>query len=156
MLKNRICLILLVFSLILPVYAELDEDIVENKNSGSFEEVILNEQNEFEQDSDTANKEVLDSMQVPDNTSEESAPKTLISTQYKNPTSKKVIIKNFLFAMLGVLVSSFLIFAILSIYNKIRDGFFEQIMPADNDSTLNTPEDMNEAVKGFVERTKWE
>ena len=142
MLKNRVCIILLIVSLILPVYAELDEDIIENKNTGSFEEVTLNEQSGIEQDSDLINQE--------------SAPKTLISNQYKNPTSKKVIIKKFLFAMFGVLLSSFLIFAGLSVYNKIRKGILEQIMPADSDSSLSIPGDINEAVKGFVERTKWE
>ena len=54
----------------------------------------------------------------------------------------------------GVAVSSFALFFLLTIYNKIR-GKYEQIRTPENETTLETPQDYNSAVKIFLEKTKW-
>ena len=60
--------------------------------------------------------------------------------------------------MFGVGVSSILIFVLLSVYNKIRNNFSkdDQIMKSDNKTSLETPEDLTEAVKTFLDKTKWD
>lgn len=76
------------------------------------------------------------------------------NTEYKQPTSKRKIAKKFLTAMGGVAVSSFALFFLLTIYNKIR-GRYEHIKTVDNETTLETPQDYGKAVKIFLEKTRW-
>ena len=76
-------------------------------------------------------------------------------TPYKKPYSKKKVVKKFLFAMLGVGISSFLIFFCLSLYNKIRDKFIGQVKTLDGKTSLQTPDDLDSAVKTFLEKTDW-
>ena len=57
--------------------------------------------------------------------------------------------------MFGVAISSFLIFAILSIYNKLRDGFSNKIRTPEGEVSLQTPNNMRNAVKTFLEITDW-
>lgn len=76
------------------------------------------------------------------------------NAEYKQPISKRKIAKKFLLAMGGVAISSFSLFFLLTIYNRIR-GRFEHIKTVDNETTLETPQDYNQAVKIFLEKTKW-
>ena len=57
--------------------------------------------------------------------------------------------------MFGVALSSFMIFAILTIYNKIREGVLDKTKTLDGDISLDIPDDLNGAVKTFLEKTKW-
>ena len=75
---------------------------------------------------------------------------------YKQPVSKKKMAKKFLMAMGGVAISSVLLFVFLTIYNKIRAS----ILAPKNDqqsgeTSLVTPETLTDAVKTFLDKTKY-
>jgi len=74
--------------------------------------------------------------------------------QYKQPISKRKIVKKFLAAMGGVAVSSFAIFFLLTIYNRVREDYV-QIKTVDGEPTLETPDDLDSAVRTFLNKTKW-
>ena len=78
----------------------------------------------------------------------------VIDTEYKQPLSKRKIAKKFLLAMSGVGISSFLIFFLLTIYNRIRESYCDVKTP-DGEFSLETPTDLEKAVKNFLEKTKW-
>lgn len=73
----------------------------------------------------------------------------------KQPVSKRKIAKKFLLAMAGVAVSSFSIYFILTIYNRIREGFVPPTKTPDGEISLETPDDLSSAVKTFLEKTNW-
>ena len=77
-----------------------------------------------------------------------------VENDYKQPISKRKIAKKFLYAMAGVGVSSFAIFFMLTLYNRIRERYL-QVNTLDGDTSLETPEDMSSAVKVFLEKTRW-
>lgn len=80
-----------------------------------------------------------------------------IETQLKQPVSKKKIAKKFLLAMSGVAISAILLFLILTVYNKIRAGIFGQTQENPNGETsLVTPDSLPDAVRTFIDKTKWE
>lgn len=79
----------------------------------------------------------------------------VIDSQYKQPISKRKIAKKFLLAMGGVAVSSFSIFFLLTIYNRLREGFIAPINTPDGETSLETPDDLNAAVRTFLEKTNW-
>ena len=59
-------------------------------------------------------------------------------------------------AMLGVAFSSFFIYFVLIMYNKIRDSFVSPKADYKYDEpTLDSPEDTEDAVRSFLERTNW-
>lgn len=74
---------------------------------------------------------------------------------YKQPISKKKLVKKFLLAMLAVGVSSLILYFGLSVYNRIREGLPVQIKTSKGDSTLSAPDDFSDAVKTFLEKTNW-
>ena len=78
-----------------------------------------------------------------------------IQESFKQPISKRKIAKKFLAAMGGVAVSSFAIFVLLTAYNRIRDGFKGQVRTLEGVTSLETPDDLNSAVKTFLEKTNW-
>lgn len=75
---------------------------------------------------------------------------------YKQPVSKKKMAKKFLMAMGGVALSSILLFLILTIYNKIRASLLapHSEQPT-GETSLVTPENLTEAVKTFLDKTKY-
>ena len=73
---------------------------------------------------------------------------------YKQPTDIKKIAKKFLAAMGGVAVSSFAIFFLLTIYNRVRESY-KQVKTPEGETTLETPQDMETAVKIFLDKTRW-
>lgn len=89
------------------------------------------------------------------NTLDDEIDLTKESSSYKEPISKRKIVKKFLAAMGGVAISSFAIFFILSAYNRIREGFENSVKTLDNEVTLETPEDLKGAMKVFLDKTKW-
>ena len=80
----------------------------------------------------------------------------LPTNPYKQPVSKKKIVMKFLAAMLGVGISSVTIYVGLTLYNKVRDGFAGEVHTPEGETPLNTPEKMEDAVKTFLDKTKWE
>ena len=76
-------------------------------------------------------------------------------TLYKQPISKRKIAKKFLAAMGGVAASSFALFFILTVYNRIRYGTCKPDNYVEGDMSLATPDDLNSAVKTFLDKTNW-
>ena len=76
-------------------------------------------------------------------------------TDYNQPISKRKIAKKFLLAMSGVAISSLTIYFMLTIYNRIRDNYLNQVKTLDNETTLETPNNINSAVKIFLDKTNW-
>lgn len=75
---------------------------------------------------------------------------------YKQPVSKKKMAKKFLMAMGGVAVSSILLFVFLTIYNKIRASILApKPEQQSGETSLITPENLTEAVKTFLDKTKY-
>ena len=98
---------------------------------------------------------IAETMQENVQTAKEESPQ-LDTIPYKQPVSKKKIAKKFLMAMGGVAVSSILLFVFLTIYNKIRAS----ILAPKNDqqsgeTSLVTPETLTDAVKTFLDKTKY-
>lgn len=77
------------------------------------------------------------------------------TNQYKQPISKKKIAKKFLAAMGGVAASSFIIFFLLTLYNRVREEYLGETKIIDDEASLKSPDNMTEAVKTFLEKTKW-
>ena len=77
------------------------------------------------------------------------------AADYKRPISKRKIAKKFLKAMAGVAVSSCTIFFILTVYNRFRERYIEQIRTPEGETSLETPENLESAVKTFLEKTMW-
>ena len=75
--------------------------------------------------------------------------------QFKEPISKRKIAKKFLAAMGGVAISSFAIFFLLTAYNRIREGYASQIKTPDGETSLETPDDLESAVRTFLDKTNW-
>lgn len=74
---------------------------------------------------------------------------------YKQPTSKRKIAKKFLAAMGGVGISSFAIFFLLTVYNRVRERLQGQVKTLEGETSLETPQDMNQALRIFLDKTKW-
>lgn len=74
---------------------------------------------------------------------------------YKQPTSKRKIAKKFLAAMGGVGISSFAIFFLLTAYNRVRERLQGQVKTIEGETSLETPQDMNQALRIFLDKTKW-
>lgn len=89
---------------------------------------------------------------------EEALPQMPDGITYKQPVSRKQMAKKFLLAMAGVGISSILLFVILTLYNKVREimGISGGDIPADEDNSLATPDNLEDAVKTFLDKTKWD
>ena len=105
---------------------------------------------------DTANEDLIESSPAQSVLDEEiEAVAVEASNQFKQPVSKKKIAKKFLAAMGGVAVSSFIIFFLLTLYNKVREEYLGETKIIDDEASLKSPDNMTEAVKTFLEKTKW-
>ena len=71
--------------------------------------------------------------------------------------SKKKLAKKFIIAMLCVAGASVFLYGTLSVYNKIRDSFVSSApeLP-EGEKPLDAPNDLTEAVKTFIDKTRWE
>ncbi|MBE7703269.1 MAG: hypothetical protein E7Z89_04370 [Cyanobacteria bacterium SIG28] len=74
---------------------------------------------------------------------------------YKEPISKRKIVKKFLIAMGSVVASSLTIYFMLTIYNRVRENFCSKPEISENEPTLESPDDMENAVKTFLDKTNW-
>ena len=146
--KNKIFAVVIALMLFSPVYS-LPETADTTENIPAVEETVSPEENISEEaaqppeNSDITENSVLN--------------KELASTPYKPPISKRKLAKKFLLAMLGVAGSSLIIFAGLSIYNRIRESFLAagQDTGSESSSSLDTPDNITDAVKTFMDKTRW-
>ena len=74
---------------------------------------------------------------------------------YKEPISKRKIVKKFLIAMGSVVASSLTIYFMLTVYNKLREKFYSKPEGTENEPSLNSPDDLESAVKTFLDKTNW-
>lgn len=145
MLKNKICYILLIMLFAVPVLAEDSlEPAQADENSVVVEQPINVLDDEVNARDDSEEQDVVQNKT--DNQ----------KTEFKTPMSKKHIAKQFIFAMLGVIISSLLIYFGLTIYNRIRYGIsYSEGFAEKNRGMLETPSTYSEAVKTFVNKTEW-
>ena len=88
-------------------------------------------------------------------TTQETLPQ-LDTIPYKQPVSKKKMAKKFLIGMGSVAVSSILLFLILTVYNKIRESILApKTDQQSSETSLVTPENLTEAVRTFLDKTKY-
>lgn len=142
---NKFFAILIICSLSLPVLA------------------IDGQEADFEQfgREDTPETVVQDRINLPEDSVYETdtdlfqeTPQTLV--KYKEPAGKNKLIKKFLIAMICVAGASVLLYGILSLYNKIRDNILPQPpTPPEGEKPLDIPSDLYEAVKTFIDKTRW-
>ena len=141
---NKLFAIIIMCSLSLPVLAieGQEAEIAPDVNTDKLEVLTTEEINELNQNSE--------------NIKSATVPKTLPSG-LKEPISKKKLAKKFIIAMLCVAGTSVFLYGTLSIYNKFRDGFAanDSVQP-EGEQPLESPADLTEAVKTFVEKTHWD
>ena len=77
------------------------------------------------------------------------------NASYKKPLSKRKIALKFLMAMGGVVLSSFMIYILLTVYNRIREGVVVPPQKREDTDALETPDDYESAVKSFLDKTDW-
>ena len=101
--------------------------------------------------------ETIEEFPTVENTLDEDAISSdeIINSDFKAPISKRKIAKKFLAAMGGVAVSSFAIFVMLTVYNRVRERFEKPVITPDGETTLESPENLNDALKIFLDKTKW-
>ncbi len=140
MLKHKILVLLLIITLISPAIAEPEN--IQGPLTGVSQETPLEPINAAEETPSTVQE----------------LPPAPESIQYKQPVSKRKIAKKFLLAMAGVAISSILLFAILSLYNKLREslGIAGQEETPENITSLTTPDNLEDAVKTFLDKTRWD
>ena len=127
--KNKIFSIILIALLSLPITVSADDSVVNEIVPTQEQEQVVN----------TLENEL----------------KTIEKNEFKQPISKKKIAKKFFAAMSGVAISSFLLFFMLTLYNRVRENFKNKIRTPDGETSLETPQDINQAVKVFLNKTKW-
>ena len=74
---------------------------------------------------------------------------------YKQPISKKKLIKQFFKAMLLLGIFAFIIFYGLTFYKKFKESDTVQIKTPDGKTPLTEPDDLESAVNIFLDKTKW-
>lgn len=76
---------------------------------------------------------------------------------YKQTTSPINHARKLLAAMGGVVLSSILLFVILSLYNKLRTTITtSQNFSEDSTNSLESPNNLSSAVKAFIDKTNWD
>ena len=136
MLKNKFFALLIMLTLVSPVLAEPE-------NTGAPEALTPISQE------DVSDRYV--------STAREELP-VLDTIPHKQPVSKKKIAKKFLAAMAGVGISSIMLYLILTLYNKIRENLLQakKEIPPEGETSLVAPDNLVDAVKTFLEKTKWQ
>lgn len=75
---------------------------------------------------------------------------------YKQPISKRKLIKLFLKAMIAVGISCVVLYAGLTAYNRLRGVVIETAAKTpDGETPLTSPDSLESAVRIFLEKTKW-
>lgn len=136
-LKKKVLIILCLLLLLSPVLAE-DAVLTEGAAAPQQTETVV--------DSPAQEQEETKGLQY-------NPPAQQNKITYKEPVSKRKIAMKFIYAMLGVAISSILLFILLTIYNKIRS---KVVQPPSSDytNTLATPNNLKDAVNIYLEKTK--
>ena len=141
---NKLFAILIMCSLSLPVIATEGQEAEATPETTSNLEVLTAEE------IDELNNEAIKK-------ADETALQEGLPSRFKEPVSKKKLAKKFIIAMLCVAGTSIFLYGTLSIYNKLRNGFATQdISDAEGEQPLQAPSDLTEAVKTFIEKTRWD
>ena len=139
---NKLFATLIIISLALPVTA-ISEQEAAPVNNDNLEVLTEAEIDELNSSSDKNIEDVA-------------APETL-PNKFKEPVSKKKLAEKFIIAMLCVAGTSIFLYVSLSLYNKLRDGISSQdVIPTEGEAPLETPGDLTDAVKTFIDKTHWE
>ena len=128
---NKLFSIVLIMMLSLPVSVWAVVDIAENNNAQAE---VVNTLDDDIENIDVNNDSEFD---------------------YKEPVGTKKIVKKFLAAMCGVAASSILICFGLTLYNRVRENFVRQGSIQANDTSLETPDNIEDAVRTFLDKTNW-
>lgn len=138
---KKLFAILIMLSLTVPVLA-VEEQTEVPENAETMEVIQPEDAAELNQDVETS--DVI----IPEETP---------LSPYKAPYSKKKLAKKFLLAMLCVAGCSAFLYGTLTVYNKLRDGVLTSApTPPEGEKPLDAPNDLTEAVKSFIEKTKWQ
>lgn len=136
---NKLFTIIIMCAFVCPVFA-IDETDIQSplQENTAIEMPAGDNQNSYE----TIDKDIP-LPKVEDNT-------------FKQPVAKKQLLKKFLIAMLCVAGCSVFLYGLLSLYNRIRNSIYiEPTNPSEGEKPLDTPQDLTEAVKSFVEKNRW-
>lgn len=155
--KNKIIsiIVLLIFLLLfIPSNTAVSEGLPVNQNIPiSADETLVSDDNTYENKNEvteTVPNDVANNVESQQNIQ-------LPAIPHKQPISKRKLVKKFLIAMLAVAGSSIFLYFGLTVYNQIRDGIVQpEFKITDKETSLKTPETLEEAVKTFLEKTKWE
>lgn len=153
--KNKIFAIVVTLMLITPVYS-VEESTIFSETESVQEEVVNTENEVSETNEETA--EVAETQNEVQSEEDSVFKKELTSNPYKQPISKRNLAKKFLLAMAGVVGSSLIIFAGLSIYNRVRENILGVSQNSNDrgDTSLETPDNLTDAVRAFVDKTRWD
>ena len=136
--KNRILVIVLAMFLSLPAISWAVDETAPLTEEQPVAETVADNPQLLDDDYSAA----AESLEQPDN-------------PYKQPISKRKIVKKFLFAMFGVIASSLILYFGLTLYNRIREGFSNRVKTPEGETPLQSPADLEGAVKTFLDKTKW-
>ena len=145
---KKLFAILIMCSLSLPVLAIDGQALNDGEKSGVNTELNV----------ETVAPEELQKKETPELNEELKPVPVALPSKYKEPMSKKKLAKKFIIAMLCVAGTSIFLYGALTLYNKFRDGFFDSQapIPPEGERPLDTPKDLTEAVKTFVDKTHWD
>lgn len=147
--KNKLLILTILAILSLPASCQAVDSIDSMTPVNNIQQV--------QEDVNTTNQQALEEVNSTADNSIQQAPPTENIEQdiFKQPTSKRKMAKKFFIAMLSVAVSSFLIYFFLTIYNKFRDYYTNPVKTTEKEVSLKTPNDLNGAIKTFLEKTRW-
>lgn len=128
---NKLCSIILLTMLSLPISVWAVDDFVVDDEAGNTEIV-----NQLDEEMPNLN----------DNVNE---------IDYKQPVGVKKIAKKFFAAMGGVAASTFLIYFGLTAYNRFREDLLKHNNSQTVDMSLEAPNNIEGAVKTFLDKTNW-
>ena len=148
--KSKIIAIIICLIMSASVYAE-PENILPQAEREVLETI-------YPETPNTEQPDITQTSEQQETVAEEKLP---AESLYKQPVSKRKILKKFLLAMIGVVGSALVLFAILSLYKFITRGgqnsnMNTDIPMIDDASELETPDNLTDAVKSFIEKTNWD
>ena len=142
MMKHKLIGIILLLMLSVPVIqAEGTDNITTYTEPQVAEEIAENiPQNQLDEDIDSNETVLEETNKIP----------------HKEPMGKRKLIKLFLKAMIAVGISCIVLYVGLSAYNRIRGVVIETaVKTPDGETPLTSPDNLESAVRIFLEKTKW-
>ena len=147
--KNKLIIILITLILPLSVFA-IDEQLVPID-----EPVYVEQTKDVSEELQSQETEDIQSISSESETESPAIKGEDSHMPYKQPISKRKLIKKFLLAMFAVGVSSLVLYFGLTLYNKFRDNSVVQIKTPDGNTPLSEPQDIESAIDIFLDKTKW-